>query len=371
MKRIKTLAVIALAAVTVGGPMVAEAQAQKYVVTSIKQIAPNTLKYLLSHYTGAGALDTKIAALEAEMSKGGITMEGREGPEGAIGERGPAGPQGPQGESLEGPEGRASTVPGPQGPLGERGEPGEAGPEGAASELAGPEGKQGPQGERGPACEVSKEPACASTVPGPEGKEGKQGPKGEAGAEGKEGKEGKTGAAGPKGEAGPEGKEGKAGAAGAEGPAGPKGEKGEPGSGSLPGDYVTTGEPGFQFGSGSLWSGNWQHGATHAVLEKQIPAGQYIMLGQVTFHNESGTNEAPEPFECEVLLGGGVIDETVSVQPTIEVKGAPSDVVFEFALPELKQEETMKVSCTDVANGGAQQTYITAAGITALPVKFQ
>jgi hypothetical protein len=188
------LTLAALAATMVAGPL-ATAQAS-YKVTSIKQIAPNTLKYLLSHYTGAASLESKLRAMEVKVSGKALILEGpegKEGPAGATGARGEAGAIGPQGdpgdEGAEGAEGKASIVAGPAGPQGPAAESitgpeGPEGKEGAASNVAGPTGPQGetgPQGPRGEPCKVSLEPACASTVPGPRGEKGETGATGAQG----------------------------------------------------------------------------------------------------------------------------------------------------------------------------------------------
>jgi hypothetical protein len=193
----RKLVLAVLAALTVALPMAATAQAS-YKVTSVKQIAPNTLKYLLSHYTGAGSLEAKIRNLEVKVSGKTLLLEGPEGKEGpagapgARGERGDMGTQGEQGdEGSEGAEGAASTVAGPVGPQGPAGPAGESvegpeGKEGAASTVAGP---QGPQGETGPAglrglpCNATEEAACKSTVPGPRGETGARGEIGPQGPE--------------------------------------------------------------------------------------------------------------------------------------------------------------------------------------------
>jgi hypothetical protein len=281
----RKLALAVLASTCIALPaMAVTAQAQKYQVTSISKIAPNTLKYLLSHYTGAGALDSKMAALEAEISKGGVTIEGAEGRQGSIGERGPAGPQGEPGESVEGPEGRASTVPGPQGIPGES-IVGEQGPEGAASEVPGPAGPRGEKGERGPACEVKVEPACASTVPGPTGPEGKAstvpGPRGETGPA--------STVPGPRGEVGP---------------AGPQGAPGPEGKGGTPTAYVTSAGAG-----GGFWNGNPEDSE---IMSKNLPAGQYVITGSVTFTSGSKT-VYPAQLECRLILNGATLLETPDI----------------------------------------------------------
>jgi hypothetical protein len=330
VKRIRTALIAALAAATVGGPLVTEAQA-KYVVTSIHQIAPNTLNYLLSHWTGSGALDTKIAALESKLAQGGVTLEGREGKEGsqgAPGLTGAAGPQGPQGEALEGPEGRASTVPGPQGPQGERGEPGEA--------VEGPEGKEGKEGKD----------------------TGIVGPEGPAGTEGKPGPEGKEGKASTV--PGPAGPEGKTGPAGSTGPAGPEGKEGPAGSGG--------GTPTAYVNSSLLWFTAMPRAVSKRLLEREIPAGQYEITGQITF--KDNTKEFPEEMDCQVALGGTVVDETLSINPKEEKKGLAT-VVFVFGTPQITKEELLNVSCENVSEAGPQVTYPASASLAALSVAFK
>lgn len=188
---------VALAALTIASPIVATAQAS-YKITSVHQIAPNTLKYLLSHYTGAGSLEAKIRDLEVKITGKSMLLEGpegKEGREGAQGPRGEAGREGAEGpmgpEGAEGQEGRQSEVAGPIGPQGLQGESivgpeGPEGKEGPASTIPGPQGPQGERGERGPRgepCKVSEEAACASTVPGPRGERGERGETGPQGPE--------------------------------------------------------------------------------------------------------------------------------------------------------------------------------------------
>jgi hypothetical protein len=323
MRRIRTIVLAALAVMTVGGPLVATAQAKsRYVITSRTQIAPNTLHYLLSNWTGAGALEGKMRALEARthgasIIEGAEGKEGREGIQGVPGAQGSQGERGEQGEAgAEGVEGKASVVAGPQGP---QGVPGEQGPEGPE----GPEGKAGPQGERGPACDVKEEAACASTVPGPEGKEGKQGP------------------AGPQGERGETG------------PAGPEGIATRA--------YIT---------NALLFTGNMPREASKLLLEKTLPAGQYEVTGQLTF-KATEVNEQPEEMTCTATLGSTVVDETVSINPQHVHHLGSSAVVFVFATPQLEAEETLRVSCTNVESAGPQKTHPTTGALAATVVKFQ
>jgi hypothetical protein len=370
MKRMmRGVALLALAAVAFGSPFAAEAQAQKYQVTAISKIAPNALKYLLSHYTGAGALESKIATLEADISHGAITIEGPEGKQGAACEasnpacRGERGPQGIAGESIEGPEGRASTIPGPAGaPCEPTVDPsciGPEGPEGRASEVPGP---QGERGEKGAPCEVKVEPACASTVPGPRGEKGES-------IVGPEGKEGKASTVpGPKGEkgesiVGPKGERGEKGES-IVGPAGPQGEKGEPGSGSLPSDYINPGNE-------DLWTGSFVQGATHEMLRKKVPAGQYQILAQLSFRNNVEGQE-PEEMVCSAELGGVVFDETIAISPRVARPGVPSSMTMIFGLPETKTESEVKIFCKDIATVGNEKTFETGGGeIAAMPVSFK
>jgi hypothetical protein len=268
---IRRIGLAVLAATFVGAPVLAtSAQAQTYRVTSIHQIAPNTLKYLLSHWSGAGSLEAKLRQLETKLSadKGSLL----EGPTGAEGKEGPAGARGEKGESITGPtgsegaegaEGKASSI---AGPAGERGEAGPAGPAGESLEgPPGPAGESitGPQGERGEPCKVSAEPACASTVPGPAGPAGPAGPQGEAGP---------TGATGP---------EGKATA------------------------FITTSFEGGHFFSNGEPAG-------HNVLFKELPAGQYVITGSISFVSLS-SEERPAELQCTTKLGGQVIASTPDI----------------------------------------------------------
>ena len=131
----------------------------------------------------------------------GATGEGKEGPQGPQGAAGPAGSQGPQGEA------------GPQGPQG----------------VAGPQGPQGPQGETGA-----------------------QGARGETGPQGAKGETGATGAQGPQGEQGEPGAQGPKGDTGATGPQGPQGVQGvqgldgAPGLPGAPGANGTNGVSGYE-----------------------------------------------------------------------------------------------------------------------------
>ena len=321
----RKLALALLAALTIGLPAMAVTAQAAYKVTSIKQIAPNTLKYLLSHYTGAGALDSKMAALEAEVSKGGITLEGPEGKQGATGERGPIGPQGPAGESIEGPEGAASTVPGPIGPQGIPGEAGEAGPEGAASEVPGPEGKQGPRGERGPACEVKVEPACASTVPGPEGKQGPAGPAGP------EGKQGPTGPQGERGEAGPEG------------------------AGGTPTAFV----------AGLQYMGNFGGEGGHLMFDKHVPAGDYVITGSISF--ERNENAQAAEILCETYMAGVLLARSPDI---IANTDAAAMIVADTGETS---GGNIEVNCAPIHLNtlAGEHTFPKFGSLAAIPAKFQ
>jgi hypothetical protein len=297
------LTLAALAATMVAGPL-ATAQAS-YKVTSIKQIAPNTLKYLLSHYTGAASLESKIRAMEVKLNGKALILEGpegKEGPAGATGARGESivGPQGiPGDEGSEGAEGRASDIAGPQGPQGIPGESivGPEGAEGAASTVPGPAGEKGERGERGPACEVKVEPACASTVPGPRGEKGETGPA--------------STVAGPAGPAGPQGES-------ITGPRGPQGEAGPEGKAGTPAAYITTG-----FTGGNFWNGTSPQGRT--IMSKAVPAGQYVITGSITFgtNGSQPAKEYPAQLTCKLTLNGTVLLTT----PDIVNEGTAASVI--------------------------------------------
>jgi hypothetical protein len=319
---IRRIGLAVLASTFVGAPVLAtSAQAQTYRVTSIHQIAPNTLKYLLSHWSGAGNLESKLRTVEAKLSlKGGSIVEGpeghegKEGPAGAIGPAGSQGIPGIPGESIEGPEGKASDVAGPAGEQGIQGIQGEAGPEGTASEVPGP---AGPQGERGPACEVSKEPACASTVPGPRGEVG---PRGEPG---------------PQGEPGPEGK------------------------GGTPAAYVSTG-----FTTGLFWNGT--SGVGQSMMNLTLPAGQYVITGNLTF-STSGT-EYPAQLTCTVSLAGRLLETS----PDIVNRGTAAALIV--ASTGETTGGNLEVYCSPVSGDGFHElelTKATQASLAAIGVQFK
>lgn len=317
----RKLVLAVLAALTVALPMAATAQAG-YKVTSVKQIAPNTLKYLLSHYTGAGSLESKIRNLEVKVSGKALLLEGPEGKEGpagapgARGERGDTGAQGEQGdEGAEGQEGAASTVAGPVGPQGPAGPPGESvegpeGKEGAASTVPGPQGPQGERGERGPrgeACRVSEEAACASTVPGPRGERGETGPQG------------------------PEGKS------------------------SIPVAYIT----------GLGYGGNFTSG--HTVMSKTLPAGDYVVTGSIGFHRS--TNAEAAELECTTSMGGSVIGRTEDI--TNAHSGAAAVIV---ASTGETSGGVLEVSCAPIPGTGTiteEQTTATEGSLAATGVTFR
>jgi hypothetical protein len=342
---IRRIGLAVLASTFVGAPVLAtSAQAQTYRVTSIHQIAPNTLRYLLSHWSGAGNLESKLRAVEARLSlKGGSIVEGpeghegKEGPAGAIGPAGSQGIPGIPGESIEGPEGKASDVAGPAGEQGIQGIQGEAGPEGVASEVPGP---AGPQGERGPACEVKVEPACASTVPGPEGKEGPAGP------------------AGPQGEVGHRGAPGEAGPVGATGPAGPQGPVGPEGKGGAPSAYVSTG-----FTTGLFWNGT--SGVGQSMMNLSLPAGQYAITGNITF-STSGT-EYPAQLTCTVSLAGKVLETS----PDVVNRGTAAALIV--ASTGETTGGNLEVYCAPVSGDGFHElelTKATQASLAAIGVTF-
>jgi hypothetical protein len=340
---VRRIGLAVLASTFVGAPVLAtSAQAQTYRVTSIHQIAPNPLKYLLSHWTGAGSLEAKLRAVETKLMgktimEGVEGREGREGPAGAVGPAGPQGITGPAGESIEGPEGPASTIPGPAGERGERGETGEAGPEGAASEVPGPQGPAGPQGERGPACEVKVEPACASTVPGPEGKEGKQGPKGEAGPEGSAGPEGKAGPAGPQGEKGE------------------RGETGPEGAGGTPTAFV----------AGLQYTGNFGGENGHLMFAKHVPAGDYVITGSISF--ERSENAPAAEILCETYLAGVLLARSPDI---IANTDAAAMIVADTGETS---GGNLEVNCAPIhLNTKAGETTSAKFGsLAAIPAKFQ
>jgi hypothetical protein len=317
----RKMALAVLAAMTIGLPIAATAQAS-YKVTSVKQIAPNTLKYLLSHYTGAGSLEAKIRNLEVKVSGKALLLEGPEGKEGpagapgARGERGDMGAQGEQGdEGSEGAEGAASTVAGPAGPQGPAGPAGESvegpeGPEGKASEVPGPQGPKGetgPAGPRGAPCNAAEEPECKSTVPGPTG---------------------------PRGEAGPQGPEGKS---------------------SIPVAYIT----------GLGYGGNFTSG--HTVMSKTLPAGDYVVTGSVGFHRS--TNAEAAELECTTSMGGTVIGRTQDI--TNAHSGAGAVIV---ASTGETTGGVLEVSCSPVPGTGTiteEQTTATEGSLAATGVTFR
>jgi hypothetical protein len=375
---IRRIGLAVLAATFVGAPVLAtSAQAQTYRVTSIHQIAPNTLKYLLSHWSGAGNLESKLRTVEAKLSlKGGSIVEGpeghegKEGPAGAIGPAGSQGIPGIPGESIEGPEGKASDVAGPAGEQGIQGIQGEAGPEGAASEVPGP---AGPQGERGPACEVSKEPACASTVPGPRGEVGPRGEQGES-ITGLTGPEGKIGPAGPRGEkgesvtgpagpAGPTGGIGPAGPTGGIGPMGPAGETGPAGPEGKGGTPVAWLEH-------NLVEHMPRGHKTIVFARGQLPAGDYVVTGSLDFENRHAGSQV-EQVECWVYLGGAVIDETFSIDGPSVSGTATSSAIVVASTGELTHEEEIQVQCEDMSSSGAEETYSKVGSLAEVGVQFK
>jgi hypothetical protein len=196
---------------------------------------------------------------------------------------------------------------------------------------------------------VSKQfsPTAMQELTGGQGPPGEIGPVGPAGPQGETGA---TGATGPEGKAGPQGEAG---------PAGPEG-KAASGGGGLPTAYVT---------SSLQFTGNMPRGGTELLLEKTIPAGMYEVEGQLSFKT-SILNEKPEEETCVVTLGGEVVDETSSIQPTNERSGS-SAVVFVFGTPQLAEAKSLQVACKNVSESGPQKTHPTQAGFAALAVSFQ
>jgi hypothetical protein len=344
------LMLAALAATMVAGPL-ATAQAS-YKVTSIKQIAPNTLKYLLSHYTGAASLETKIRAMEVKLNGKALILEGpegKEGPAGATGARGESivGPQGiPGDEGSEGAEGRASDIAGPQGPQGIPGESivGPEGAEGAASTVPGPAGEKGERGERGPACEVKVEPACASTVPGPRGEKGETGPA--------------STVAGPAGPAGPAGES-------ITGPAGPRGPQGEAGpegkGGGLPSTYT------MSLG----YTGKMTRDQEFTMFNRTLPPGDYLITGNLAFEDRH-EGSLPEEIECKVVLGGTAIDKTLTITPNKVQPGRnPSSAIVVASTGELTSEERLEVKCEDQESSGAEEEFPQFGQMAATSVSFK
>jgi hypothetical protein len=314
---IRRIGLAVLAATFVGAPVLATSAQASYRVTSIHQIAPNTLKYLLSHWAGAGSLEAKLRAVETKLSADGSSIvEGREGPAGAVGPAGPQGIPGPAGEAVEGPEGRASTIAGPAGEAGAAGPAGEAGPEGAASEVpgpAGPKGEVGPRGEPGPQGE-------ASTIPGPRGEIGPAGP---------------TGPVGPKGEPGPEGQAG------------------------TPTAYVSTG-----FTTGLFWNGT--EGVGQQMMNLPLPAGQYAITGNIVFKT-SGT-EYPAQLTCTLSLAG----RTLETSPDIVNRGTAAAMII--ASTGETTGGNLEVYCSPVSGDGFHElelTKATQASLAAIGVQFK
>jgi hypothetical protein len=137
-----TVMVIAIAALLIGTS--GAFAAQKYVITSTKQIKPSVMQSLKGKPGTPGA-------------QGATGATGDTGHTGSQGSRGPAGPQGADG---------AEGAPGPKG-------------------ATGSQGSVGPKGEQG--------------------ERGSQGVKGDTGATGSKGDKGDTGATGSKGDTGPVG----------------------------------------------------------------------------------------------------------------------------------------------------------------------
>jgi hypothetical protein len=96
----KAAMLLALAALTIASPIVATTEAS-YKITSVHQIAPNTLHYLISHWTGAGSFEAKMRALEVKVSGKALMLEGPEGKEGREGVQGARGERGDPGNERD------------------------------------------------------------------------------------------------------------------------------------------------------------------------------------------------------------------------------------------------------------------------------
>jgi hypothetical protein len=157
-----------------------------------------------------------------------------------------------------GPQGRAG-LPGPQGSPGTTGAPGQDGP-------------QGTPGARGD-----------------QGSPGAPGARGDQGAPGHNGKPGAEGPAGPSGNPGPQG---------AEGPQGPEGPAGRPGADGAPGRPGATGREGAQGPAGPSDVYVSQNaldvdlnGSSNTISVLTLPAGEYLMIGQVRLADLFGIGE--------------------------------------------------------------------------------
>jgi hypothetical protein len=154
------MAVVALVFAMSGGAYAAN----KYLITSTKQISPKVLKAL----------------------KGANGKNGANGINGAVGPQGPAGAQGAKGASGEAGE----SIPGITGPTGAGGKTGIAGPTGAngipgitgVTGGTGANGITGPTGPTGPTGAGATGPAGVTGATGPSG--GPPGPTGVTGATG-------------------------------------------------------------------------------------------------------------------------------------------------------------------------------------------
>jgi len=338
MKR--RILIAALAAMTLAMPMAATAQAS-YKITSIKQIAPNTLKYLLSHWMGAGPLEAKLRDMEVKLTGKSVTLEGaegKEGHEGAQGLRGEAGTTGAQGEAgtegAEGAEGKASTLAGPQGPAGPAGAIGEAGPEGPE----GKEGKEGAKGAVGPACEASNA-ACR----------------------------------------------------GPEGPAGPRGEAGIDSPSEVEAlithktltkqevEELASRTETAAFQVPFMSTGVIHHGQTSTVFRRSLAPGDYIITGSVNFRAASfeGKVQSPEEQVCVTFLGGSQIAETNTINPVQVENRAPqyrsseTSAVIVATTGAVTQESTLEISCTNVMQTGPQTTEPSGGTLVATGVTFK
>jgi hypothetical protein len=154
----------------------------------------------------------------------------------------------------------------------------------------------------------------ASVVPtvagpqGPPGAAGPAGPKGDTGARGEQGLKGEpgpTGAKGDTGAAGPAGPKGDTGAQGEQGPIGPRGEKGDTGpagpSGSGPAYYAR-----------NPYNVTLTPSVATAIDDLSLPAGSYMLVGKLSFANQSGTQAHVSGW---VTGPQGTISEHVTIDP--------------------------------------------------------
>jgi len=204
-----------------------------------------------------------------------------------------------------------------------------------AAFLTGSRGAPGPAGPKG-----SRGPAGAAGAPGATGAQGLTGVQGQPGTAGAQGPQG---TAGTNGSQGPAGATGSQGPAGATGPSGLKGDKGDKGDRGPSDAYEAVFTAGHVISEGALGD------ATAFVTLSNLPAGDYLVTGEVTIVAQASSDWR---VQCQLGVSGSSGDATARIGDAAgDAKEASLPIVF--GASAVADNSTMGLKCAHPSGTGA------------------